>query len=72
MPQYWGKGYATEIAIAAIQYGFNEMNVNTIYGTAHVDNIGSSKALLKAGLIFIEYFEHDDAPMGWYRIDRKS
>jgi len=70
-PEYWRKGYATEIAIAAVDYGFNTLDINTIYGTAHVDNTGSRKALMNAGLKFVEYFPHEDMPMAWYRIDRE-
>ncbi len=56
-PQFWGKGYATESAKAAIAYGFTQMNLTEIIGTADTKNIQSRKALEKCGLRFIESFE---------------
>jgi RimJ/RimL family protein N-acetyltransferase len=57
MPKYWGKGYATESAKAAITYGFSELNLYIIYGMAHEDNKASRGALEKCGLKFIEKFD---------------
>jgi RimJ/RimL family protein N-acetyltransferase len=28
---FWGKGYATELAVMAIKFGFNELDKNEIY-----------------------------------------
>ena len=34
----WGKGYATEIANALIEYCFNELKIHRVYGLCHPDN----------------------------------
>ena len=62
--KYWGKGYATETAIASVNYGFQTMGLTEIVGQANIDNIASRHVLEKAGLKFIDkrYFdgiEHD-------------
>lgn len=46
----WGKGYATEVAKCLIEYGFNHLGMNEIFGTTHPDHVVSQKTLKKAGL----------------------
>lgn len=49
----WGKGYATEIAQALIQYGFETLKLKEIFGTTNPDNKVSEKVLEKCGLVKI-------------------
>ncbi|RWY57227.1 GNAT family N-acetyltransferase [Mucilaginibacter gilvus] len=67
---YWGKCYATEAAIASVKYGFEVLKLKEMYGMADVDNIASNKALQKAGLKFVEEFEHDGVKHNWYKVTR--
>ena len=67
-PKFWGKGYATESAMAAVRYGFDILGVDKINGAAHADNIASNKVLQKAGLKFINRFEYEAEPHNWYEI----
>ncbi len=66
IPRYWGKGYATESAIASLEYGFETMNLPTIYGAAETENIGSNKVLMKIGLNYVEQFPYEDVMINWY------
>ena len=68
--KYWGKGYATEAAIVSVQYGFSEMNLNEIIGTADSRNIASFKILEKVGMKYIETFYEDDIPLYWYSLKK--
>lgn len=68
IPGYWGKGYATESAIASVEYGFDVLKVNEIIGTVHPENIASKRVLEKAGLRYIETFESQWGTMEWYRV----
>ncbi len=70
--KYWGKGYATESAKASVQYGFEQMQLNEIFGITHVENIKSKRALEKCGLKFIETFEHNGIPCNWFRITKEE
>ena len=45
--EYWGKGYATEAAIATLDYGFNKLNIDKVYAHAMVENKNSIKILDK-------------------------
>lgn len=70
--KYWGKGYATESAIASLTYGFNTLHLNEIYAAADIDNIGSNKILTKLGFNFIERFTYDGAIHNWYKLEKST
>lgn len=70
--RYWGKGYATEAAIASVNYGFDVLKLDELFGMADVDNIGSNKALQKAGLKYVEDFEHAGVNHNWYHLMRNT
>ncbi len=66
---HWGKGYATESTKAAIYYGFNTLNLKTIYAHAHIENIASLKVLEKCGLQFIHQDNYDGMPAKLYKVE---
>ncbi len=75
MKKHWGKGFATESAIASIRYGFEMLNLKEIIGIAHIENKNSRKALEKSGLIFIEKFTWPDwnnLECDWLKITREQ
>jgi ribosomal-protein-alanine N-acetyltransferase len=49
--KHWGKGYATEMAEAIVDYGFNKLNRPVICAITTLDNTASQKVLLNAGLL---------------------
>jgi ribosomal-protein-alanine N-acetyltransferase len=49
-PLYWRKGYASEAAIALIDYGFNELGLHRIFATCRPENVGSAKVMEKVGM----------------------
>lgn len=53
MQKYWNKGYATEAAIACIDYGFNVLKLDRIYGQAMRDNTASIQVLKKTGMTYV-------------------
>jgi RimJ/RimL family protein N-acetyltransferase len=48
MKKFWGKGYATEAALACIEYGFATLNLHQIVGRALPGNLASIKVLENA------------------------
>lgn len=66
--RYWGKGYASESAIASVQYGFDKMQLKEIYGMAEDGNTASQNVLQKAGLKYIEDFVYEGMKMKWYKV----
>jgi len=55
---YWGKGLATESAIAGLDYGFNSLGIEKIIGIVHPENVASQKVLEKIGLRIQEQTEY--------------
>ena len=49
-PDYWGKGYATEVATLLINFGFTALSLHRIFATCDPRNVGSSKVLGKVGM----------------------
>jgi ribosomal-protein-alanine N-acetyltransferase len=50
--EYWGKGIATEAAVAILGYGFNTLKLDKIVAITHSENIASIKIIEKMGMIF--------------------
>lgn len=50
-PDYWGLGYATEVAKMFIEFGFTQLNLHRISATCDPRNIGSVKVLEKVGMV---------------------
>lgn len=61
----WGKGYATEGAIAALDYGINTLQFKDIYAMTDVANAASRRVLEKIGFTYIETFGYDDPTLKW-------
>ena len=49
-PEYWGCGYATEAAKAALLYGFKDLGFEKIIALAKPENIASKKVMMKNGM----------------------
>jgi RimJ/RimL family protein N-acetyltransferase len=49
--QHWNKGYATEVLVAMIDFGFDKLNLHRIQAGCAVNNTGSLKVLEKVGMI---------------------
>ena len=44
-PDYWGKGYATELAKELISFGFDELDLNRIYARYMIGNVASRRVM---------------------------
>ena len=72
LPEYWGKGIATETALVSIKYGFEELGLDRIQGIAMPENIASCRVLEKAGLRFYKTgdYDGDGVNYNWYEIKK--
>ncbi|MGQ2982420.1 GNAT family N-acetyltransferase [Flavobacterium sp.] len=72
LPQYWGRGYATEAAVAFIDHGFRSLGFQKINACALTGNAASRKVLEKAGMQLIEEFtftgKYEGEKAVWYEI----
>lgn len=72
IPEYWGKGYAVESSKAVLDYGFNWLNLKTIYAYAHSENEASNHVLLKLGFQKTSEFVEHDGLCFWYELNNDS
>lgn len=68
--KYWGFGFATEAARASLDYGFDVLKLNDLYGVTDANNLASRKVLEKVGLRFVEAFNEESVPLYWFKISR--
>lgn len=68
MPEYWGKGYATESSIAARDYFFEHFKGEKLCGLAELDNAASCRVLEKIGLDRKDNFrfEQENMDLAWF------
>jgi RimJ/RimL family protein N-acetyltransferase len=50
--EFWGRGYATEGALAALRFGFETAGLNRIVAIARPENTGSRHVMEKAGMTY--------------------
>lgn len=50
LPQYWGKGYATEIAKLLIEIGFLHVGLHRLCASCHIENKKSEHIMKKIGM----------------------
>jgi len=77
--RYWGKGYATEGAIACLKHGFEKLGFDEVVGFTAVENIASQRVMQKIGMQFERCFEHPGIAEGhplrphvFYRINKSN
>ena len=49
-PEYWGKGYATEMAHALKEYAFGELGLTRIIALINPENVASAKVAQRIGM----------------------
>lgn len=55
---YWGQGFATEGAKAALNFGFEKLRLKEIIGLTHPENTASQNVLKKCGMQYTEQKEY--------------
>ena len=76
---FWGKGYATEGARAALQFGFTHLDLEEIVAFAVPANVRSTAVMRRIGMTFSQEFDHTKFEEGHrlrrhvlYRIGREE
>ncbi|HRO70836.1 MAG TPA: GNAT family N-acetyltransferase [Chitinophagaceae bacterium] len=63
----WGKGYATELTLAGLQYVFTRTPLTEIYAITEAGNLASQKVLQKVGFRFQRSFEENGKELFQYQ-----
>ena len=69
---HWGKGYATELARAAVQFGFAERGFDRIVAITKPQNAASIHVMDKLGLRFEKDARYYDIDVVQYEINREE
>lgn len=58
LPIYWGKGYATEVAMTMVRYAFDTLGADRVVAGHNPGNSSSKRCLEKIGFIYVkdEYY----------------
>lgn len=70
--KHWRKGFALEAAKAWLDFGFNEINIQKMYASAHVDNLGSNTILQRIGMKQNGQFYWEDLLCNWYELENNN
>jgi RimJ/RimL family protein N-acetyltransferase len=67
LPEFWGRGLATEIAKACVHIGRERLGLASIIGITIPSNTVSQQVLRKAGLEYERDITHDGVPSLLFR-----
>jgi len=68
----WGKGYASEGAIAFVKYGFEKLHLERIVAVTDPENKASIRVLEKTGLKFEKFARYYNAEIAYFSLEKKK
>lgn len=71
-PKAWGKGYATEMAHAALRYGFEDLGLALIFAITRPDNTASQSVMERLGLGYRRNVVYKTIDAVWFDISREA
>ena len=72
MPEYWGKGYATELARSGVHYFFGNTVIDVVYAVAEQPNTASENVLFKVGFTISGYRMEEGKKLIEYSLGREK
>lgn len=69
--QFWGIGYATEAALASLDYGFNDLKLDKICAAAEHHHVASNRILQNIGMQLYGSFKFDSVDCNWYVMENR-
>lgn len=74
LPEFWGKGLATEASRAILKYGFEALKLERIIAMAMEENKGSIRVMEKVGMKFekLAPYEPGSIDVVWYSLNKKD
>jgi RimJ/RimL family protein N-acetyltransferase len=70
VPERWGEGLATELALASVEAGFGTLGLTELIAYTLVDNIASRRVMEKSGFSYEREMEFVGLPHVVYRRQR--
>lgn len=72
LPEYWSKGYASELTKSIVDYGLYKLGIDEITAVTDVNNAGAIKSLINMGMSLKKYGYHNGSEAAFYSIKRKK
>lgn len=72
LPEYWGRGLATESCLPMLSYGFESLKLDSIIGIAMPENLASCRILAKIGLQFIDERDYEEFRVAYYELSKNQ
>lgn len=69
-PEFWGRGLGSEAAVAWLEYGFAQKQLERIVGVATVENAASRRILEKLGMSYEKTEMHYGDDCAFYAVTR--
>jgi len=70
VPERWGEGLATELALASVNAGFETLALGELIAYTHPDNLASRRVMEKAGFSYERELDHPVCQHVLYRRSR--
>jgi RimJ/RimL family protein N-acetyltransferase len=67
LPEFWGRGYATELARESVRIGFTQLKLPELISFTQVTNLASRRVMEKAGFRYERDFTYANTPHVLYR-----
>ncbi|WMJ76701.1 MULTISPECIES: GNAT family N-acetyltransferase [unclassified Sedimentibacter] len=71
LPEYWNKGYASELSRAIVDYGLYELGIDEITAVTDINNVGAIKSLINMGMQLKKYGYYNGTEAAFYSIKRE-
>ena len=71
-PEFWGRGYATEGACAALVYAFDELEIERVISICRVDHHRSERVMQRLNLSLQGRTRWKGGESFWYAADRET
>lgn len=69
--KYWGKGLATEAALAIKDYALNQLKISRLISIIHHENLASKNVASKVGMKFMKKTKFKDVLVDVYSLEDK-
>jgi RimJ/RimL family protein N-acetyltransferase len=69
LPEFWGKGLATEATVACLAFGFDVLELDRLVAFTLADNAGSIRVLEKVGFLRQPAIMYDGEPAEYFILE---
>jgi ribosomal-protein-alanine N-acetyltransferase len=72
LPEYWSKGYASELSEAVVHYGLYELGIDEITAVTDINNAGAIKSLINMGMKLKKYGYYKGTKSAFYSLGSRG